>query len=53
MRLCISPDIFQEKMNELLNELEYIGAYIDDLVIISNSNFEDHINEAKIIVNKV
>ena len=29
MRLCYSPSIFQEKMNELFNGLEYIRAYID------------------------
>ena len=31
MRLYNSPDIFQEKMNELFNDLEYVTAYIDDL----------------------
>ena len=43
MRLCNSPDIFQEKMNELFNGLEYVGTYIDDLLIISNKSFENHI----------
>ena len=45
MGLCNSPDIFQEKMNELFNGLEYVRAYIDDLLIISNDNFEDHLNK--------
>ena len=31
MGLCNSPNIFQEKMNELFNALQYIRAYIDDL----------------------
>ena len=35
-------------MNELFNGLEYIRAYIDDLLIISNGNFEDHLNKVKI-----
>ena len=48
MELCNSPDIFQEKTNELFNGLEYIRAYIDDLCIISNGNFEDHLNKVKI-----
>ena len=34
MGLCNSPDIFQEKMNELFNGLEYVRIYIDDLLII-------------------
>ena len=31
MGLCNSPDIFQEKMNELYIGLEYGRVYIDDL----------------------
>ena len=40
-------------MNELLNGLEYVRAYIDDLFSISNGNFEDHVNKAKIVLNKL
>ena len=50
--LCNSPDIFQEKMSELFNGLEYVRAYIDDFLIISNGNFEDHLNKIKIVLNK-
>ena len=53
MRLCNSPDISQEKMNELFNSLEYVRAYIDDLLIISNGNFEDHLNKDKIVLKKL
>ena len=34
-------------MNELLNGLEYVRAYDDDLLIISNGNFEDYLNKVK------
>ena len=47
IRLCNSADTFQEKMNELFNGLEYVRAYIDDLLIISNGIFEDHLNKLK------
>ena len=40
MGLCNSPDIFQEKMNELFVGLYYVRAYIDDLLIISNGTFD-------------
>ena len=36
MGLCNSPDIFQEKMNEIFAGFEYVRTYIDDLLIISN-----------------
>ena len=39
-------------MNELFNSLEYVRAYIDDLLIISNGNFEDHLNKVKIVSKK-
>ena len=53
MGLCNSPDIFQDKMNEAFNDLEYIRAYIDDLIIISNSNFEDHLNIINIVLKNL
>ena len=45
MGLCNSSDIFQEKMNELFDGLEYIRAYIDDLLILTNGTWEDHIEK--------
>ena len=53
MGLCNSPDIFQEKMNELFNGLEYGRAYIGGLLIIGNGNFEDHLNKVTIVLNKL
>ena len=38
MKLSNNPDIFQEKMNELFNDLDYISTYIDD----SNKSLRDH-----------
>ena len=52
MGLCNSPCIFQDKMNELFNDLEYVQAYIYDLLIISYSNFEDHLNKVNIGIKK-
>jgi len=45
MGLCNSPDIFQEKMNDLFAGLDYVRAYIDDLLIISNGTLEDHLQK--------
>ena len=45
MELCNSPDIYQEKKNELFNGLEYVRTHLDDHLIISNKSFEDHINK--------
>ena len=40
-------------MNESFNDLEYVRAYINDLLIIVNSNFEDHVNKVKIVLKKL
>ena len=45
MGLCHSPDIFQEKMNKLFPDLETVLAYIDDLLIITDKLFENHLLE--------
>ena len=47
MGSCNNPDIFQDKIYELFNSLEYVRAYINDLLIISNGNIEDHLNKVK------
>ena len=53
MGLCNSPDIFQEKMNELFYGLDYVRTYIDDLLLISNKSLEDHINKLDKVLNKL
>ena len=53
MELCNSPNIFQEIMNELFSGLEYVRSYIDDLLIISNINFEGYLNNIKVVLKKL
>jgi hypothetical protein len=40
-----SPDIFQGKMLELMESLEYVQVYLDDLLCISMSSLEDHLEQ--------
>ena len=37
------PDIFQEKMSNLMATLEFIRTYLDDLLIITKGSLEDHL----------
>ena len=41
--LCNSPNIFQECMFELFSDLEHVQAYINDLLVMSCSTFEEHL----------
>ena len=45
-----TPDIFQEKMSGLMATLEYVRAYINDLLIISKDSFEDPLDKLEAIL---
>jgi Reverse transcriptase (RNA-dependent DNA polymerase) len=47
MGLCNSPDIFQEKMSELMYGLENVRAYIDDLLVISTGTYSEHLTDVE------
>ena len=53
MGLCNSPDIFQEKMNDLMQELEFARAYIDDLLITSNVSYEQHLEHLEAVFTRL
>ena len=38
-----SPDIFQDKMNEIFRVIEFIQAYIDELLIIANVDWSNNL----------
>ena len=45
MGVNVSPDVFQEKMSKLMEGLEFVRTYLDDLLIISNGSFDDHLQQ--------
>ncbi len=53
MGLCNSPDIFQEKMSELMVGLEFARAYIDDLLVVSKGNFETHLDHLEQVLTRL
>ena len=53
MGLCNSPDIFQEKVNTLFQELEWVRAYIDDVLCISTKTWDDHLDKLEKVFNKL
>ncbi len=40
-----SADIFQAEMMDLMEFLEYVRAYIDDLLVITRGTLEDHLEK--------
>ena len=53
MGLCNSPDIFQEKMGTLMQDLEYVRAYIDDLLILTSGNLTDHLDKLDEVFRRI
>jgi hypothetical protein len=53
MGIADSPDIFQSKMMELMEDLEYVQAYLDDFLCISRSSLEDHLEKLKEVLRRL
>ena len=53
MGLCNSPDIFQEKMSTLMQDLEYVRAYIDDLLCITKGDWYDHLDKLEAVFQRL
>ena len=53
MGASCAPDVFQEKMNNLFNELEFVKVYIDDLLVITSGSFDDHLEKLEIVLNRL
>ena len=45
--IACSPDIFQAKMSELMVTLEFVRAYLDDLLCITKGNLDDHLSKLR------
>ena len=43
MGIACAPDIFQNEMATLMEELEFVRVYLDDLLVISKGSLEDHL----------
>ncbi len=48
-----SADIFQAEMMDLMEALEYVRAYIDDLLVITRGTLEDHLDKLREILRRL
>jgi hypothetical protein len=53
MGIAGSPDIFQGKILELIETLEYVRAYLDDLLRISKLSLEDHLEQLEEVLRRL
>jgi len=48
-----SADIFQAEMMDLMEALEYVRAYIDDLLVITRGTLEDHLVKLRKVLRRL
>jgi hypothetical protein len=53
MDIAGSPDIFQGKMSKLMESLEYVRAYLDDLLCISKLSLEDQLEKLEEVLRQL
>jgi hypothetical protein len=53
MGIAGSPEIFQGKMSDLMESLEYVRAYLDDLLCISKLSLEDHLEKLEEVIRQL
>ena len=53
MGVANSPDIFQQKMNNLFHGFGFIRAYMDDMLILTKGDWTDHIQKLESTLNKL
>jgi hypothetical protein len=50
MGFAISPDIFQSKINQLMDGLNYVQAYLENILIVTKYTHEDHLNKLETVM---
>jgi hypothetical protein len=50
---CQYPDVFQNFMSKLVQDMEYVKTYLDDLLILTNSNFNDHLLKLEMVLSRL
>ncbi len=53
MGVNVAPDIFQERICQLFDEIESVRAFIDDLLVVTHGNFQDHIDQLNLVMTKL
>jgi hypothetical protein len=50
---CLVPDIFQNVLSKLVQDMEYVKTYFDDLLILTNSSFKDHLLKLEMVLARL
>jgi hypothetical protein len=50
---CLVPDVFQNVMSKLVQDMEYVKTYLDDLSILTNNSFKDHLLKLEMVLARL
>jgi hypothetical protein len=52
---CLDPDIFQNFMSKLVQDMEYVKTmhYLDDLLTLTNSSFKEHLFKLEMVLARL
>ncbi len=53
MGIKIAPDVFQNVMSKLTQDMEYVKTYLDDLLILTNKTFNDHLTKLEMVLARL
>jgi hypothetical protein len=53
MGIAGSPNIFHEKMSNLMATLKFYRTYLDDLLIITKGSLEDHREKLSMVLTRL
>ena len=53
MGVSNSPEFFQEKMNKMFRGFEFIPVYVNDLLIITKSDWSNHLEKLELTLQNL
>ena len=51
--IALNLNIFQNIMSKLTQDLEYVKTYLDDLLILTNNNFTNHLTKLEMVLARL
>ena len=53
MGLLNSADVFQREMKKLFQGLEYVMVYIDNVLVVTKGDYNDHLNKIRTMLERM
>jgi hypothetical protein len=53
MGVMCAPDIFQDRMYDLMSDIECVHTYLDDLLVLSRGSFSAHLDDLEKVLNRL